>query len=127
MCGIFGLHTIDGTSYDRLAPGIERALILCDGPEITPAHLPQDLAASIEAAPEPALAMAASSAAAPRAPSKPAPTNGSGLVANISQYEKSLIADALERNEGDLAATAKELKITTAALKEKVERYRIRG
>lgn len=92
---------------------VERAMILCDGDEITPAHLPQDIAGT-----------RAYTTRAPESPPAPA-NNGHGktFVEKMAEHEKALLAAALERAQGDLEAAAKELALSVGELQDKATRY----
>ena len=83
----------------------ERASILCPpDSEFLPLHFPPF-------GPEPAAALA---------PTRPAPTTTS-----LKDAERWLIEDALERNRGNVRATARELGISRATLYRKARRYGI--
>ncbi len=96
---------------------IERALILCPGSEILPAHL-AGLEPQGPAVPPPR-APAASPAPPPSPP--PAPAAARDLVDQLTALERALIIQALEDNQGVQAQAARQLGISRSNL-----HYRIR-
>jgi two-component system response regulator AtoC len=86
---------------------IERAVVLADGEELSPADFPQQLFG------------AATPAAAP--PGAPAP-EGRGLEEEVDALERRLIGEALARNAGNKSAAARDLKLTERAIRYKMRR-----
>ncbi|MBU6246216.1 MAG: sigma-54 dependent transcriptional regulator [Xanthomonadaceae bacterium] len=89
---------------------IERAVVLCRGVEITPQHLPGEIAGPRPAAP-----------AAP-GPATAIPADLS-LRAHVEALETRLIGAALERSGNNKAAAARLLEISERALWYKLKRY----
>ncbi|THF65954.1 sigma-54-dependent Fis family transcriptional regulator [Pseudothauera nasutitermitis] len=54
-----------------------------------------------------------------------APADTVGLARQVEEFEKTLIREALRRNQGDIAATAAELKLPKPTLYDKVRRWRL--
>lgn len=97
---------------------IERAIILCDGDEIRPQHLPAEIAAGRpNAAPEPA----------PLAQGDGTPSNGHGLNLReaVAQLEESLIRRALALAEGNQTRAANVLGISRDELRYRMRKYQL--
>ncbi len=88
---------------------MERAAVLCQGPEVLPAHLPADVS-EMPVAPAP--------------PATPLSDRTSlALRPQVEGLEIELIAEALRRTEGNKAAAARVLEISERALWYKIKRY----
>ncbi len=94
----------------ELRNAIERAMILEEGPYITPASLPISMGAR-EAAP----------AGGPPAP-MPLPDEGLSLV----EHERQLLIRALEKTNGNQTQAARLLRITRDTLRYKMKKYNLR-
>lgn len=86
---------------------IERAMVLCDGGEIQPAHLPAELSAS---------------SMHPQMPAS-LPAEGVNLEDLVSQMELRLIKDALARTHGNQVEAAKLLSISRDQLRYRLQKY----
>ncbi len=95
---------------------IERAAILCDGPEITAAHLPPDLVIS---APRPDVVG--------RAEGPHLPPTGLDLKSVVAELELDLIHQALERAGGNQTFAAQLLHISRDELRYRLKKYRANG
>ncbi len=97
---------------------IERAIILCDGDEIRPQHLPAEIAAGRpNAAPEPAQFAQGDST----------PSNGHGLNLKeaVAQLEESLIRRALALADGNQTRAANALGISRDELRYRMRKYQM--
>ncbi len=97
---------------------IERAIILCDGDEIRPQHLPAEIAAGRpNAAPEPAQF----------AQGNDTPSNGHGLNLKeaVAQLEESLIRRALALADGNQTRAANALGISRDELRYRMRKYQM--
>lgn len=90
---------------------VERAAILCEGPEITTDHLPADLVTP------------RAPAAAPRSPTS-LPAEGVDLKRTVAELEHQLILQALEQSGGNQTAAAVILKISRDELRYRLQKYR---
>ena len=81
---------------------VERAVLLCDGPELLPEHLPRELQ---EESPAPAAASA---------------------EASVEQYEKTLILRALRENDWNQTRTAEALGWSRDNLRYRIKKYNIK-
>jgi len=92
---------------------IERALVLCDGPEIQSAHLPAELSDG------------ADSMAANRLPDSRAalPPGGIALAEVVSDLERQFVQDAMERCGGNQTEAARLLSISRDQLRYRLEKY----
>jgi len=86
---------------------IERALIVCQGPEIQPVHLPRELLNNMEESPVPILSL---------------PENGLSL----EELEKHLIIKALEKHNFNQTKAAKYLGISRPTLLYRIQKYGIK-
>lgn len=92
---------------------LERAAILCDGEEIQPAHLPQEITRPL---------IRQLSSTTPFPPYR-LPDEGLDLKAIIVALEESLLRQALDRAEGDWDRTASLLSLSNKELRRKMESY----
>jgi len=99
----------------ELRNAIERAMILEDSSQITPASLP----ASVGRA-------SASAAAAAAAPSAFVPPPAPDLGLSLEENERQLILRALEKTNGNQTQAAKLLKITRDTLRYKMKKFKLR-
>ncbi len=88
---------------------IERAMVLCDGREIQPAHLPAELDGAT---------LSLGEMRSPRLPPE-----GINLGDMVSQLEKSLVREALERANGNQSKAAELLSMTRDQLRYRIEKY----
>lgn len=89
---------------------MERAAVLCKGPEVTTEHLPAELAKSKE---RPPLISQA----------EPALPESLAMKGHVEDLERRLIEGALKRSDNNKAAAARLLEISERALWYKVKRY----
>jgi two-component system NtrC family response regulator len=92
---------------------IERALVLCDGQEIQPAHLPAELSDGYCSpgglqSPDPIAGL---------------PPDGVDLSEVVSEMERRLIQDALERTGGNQSKAAELLSISRDQLRYRLDKY----
>ena len=88
----------------ELENSIEHAVLLCTDGVIYGRHLPPTLQSPVET---------------------DVSTKSGGLKSAISQLERDMIIDALKRNRGNIAATARELQITGRMVRYKIEKLDI--
>jgi two-component system NtrC family response regulator len=91
----------------ELQNAIERALIVCQGPEILPMHFPKDLLCSVEETTSPELS----------------PTES---VSTLEELEKRLIVDALKKLDYNQTKVAKYLGISRPTLLYRLKKYGIK-
>ncbi|MHA6205971.1 sigma-54-dependent transcriptional regulator [Dyella soli] len=91
---------------------MERAAVLCRGDEVTPEHLPAELAHA-----EPAASHAT--------PAPGASDESLSMKDHVETLERRLIAGALQRSDNNKAAAARLLEISERALWYKLKRYRL--
>ncbi len=94
---------------------IERAMVLCDGPEIQPVHLPAELARAIVPLDEAGLSRL----------QVELPPHGLDLEKLVAQVEQSLIREALRRTGGNQNEAARLLNISRDQLRYRLEKYRM--
>lgn len=92
---------------------IERAMVLCEGEEIQPAHLPAELSDAYGT-----LNRAAASSSRPDLPS-----NGVSLENVVTDLERRFIVQALERTNGNQTEAAELLSISRDQLRYRMEKY----
>jgi two-component system response regulator AtoC len=92
---------------------VERALVLCDGPEIQSVHLPAELSDS----------HGSPTGLQSGAMRKGLPPDGTDLGELMSGLEQRLIRDALERTGGNQTRAAKLLSISRDQLRYRLEKY----
>ena len=123
------LEALQGYSWPgnvrELRNALERAAVLCGDREIRPEDLRLSKAAAIPVSP-PAMAtppvQRAEPLSEPRSePGKPA----ADARAHLREMERRMIVEALERNQGNKAAVARELGIPLSTLKRRLKEYRI--
>ena len=100
-------HTWPG-NVRELQHAMERAVLVCEGDEVLPAHLP------------PAVGLAATAAGAP------AEVPSSTLIQAVERLELAMITDALEKNGWVKARAARALGITERILSYKVDNLGIK-
>ena len=88
----------------ELQNAIQRALIVCQGPEILPIHFPKDILCSVEETTSPALS----------------PTES---VSTLEELEKRLIVDALQKLDHNQTKVAKYLGISRPTLLYRLKKY----
>ena len=91
----------------ELQNAIQRALIVCQGPEILPIHFPKDILCSVEETTSPALS----------------PTES---VSTLEELEKRLIVDALQKLDHNQTKVAKYLGISRPTLLYRLKKYGIK-
>jgi two-component system response regulator AtoC len=99
----------------ELRNAIERAMILEDSSQITPASLPASVGRAT-----------ASAAAAAAAPSAFVPPPAPDLGLSLEENERQLILRALEKTNGNQTQAAKLLKITRDTLRYKMKKFKLR-
>lgn len=107
---------------------LERAALLCGEREIGPEHLrlPKEIRLSKQSEPIPAPASAAPSPPSGPVAPRPAPQpSAADARLHLKNLERQMILDALERNQNNKAAVARELGIPLSTLKRRLKEYRI--
>jgi DNA-binding NtrC family response regulator len=92
---------------------IERAMLLCEGDEIRPAHLPAELGAA-RLVPETGEALE---------PEEELPSEGLDLKGVVTELERHYIEKAMERTDGNQTEAAKLLSISRDQLRYRLEKY----
>ena len=92
---------------------IERAMLLCEGDEIRPAHLPAELGAAD---------LDAEAADVPE-PEEDLPSDGLDLKGVVTDLERHYIEKAMERTSGNQTEAAKLLSISRDQLRYRLEKY----
>jgi two-component system NtrC family response regulator len=92
---------------------IERAMLLCEGDEIQPAHLPAELGA----------ADLSYAAAETPGPEEELPSDGLDLKGVVTELERHYIEKAMERTSGNQTEAAKLLSISRDQLRYRLEKY----
>ncbi|MFC1654767.1 sigma-54-dependent transcriptional regulator [Myxococcota bacterium] len=82
---------------------IERAVVLAEGPQLKPDDFPPQLTQG--------------------APAQPSPAGENGLEEQVARLEISLIRDALQRNQGNKSAAARDLGLSERAIRYKMKKY----
>ncbi len=82
---------------------VERAVVLAEGPELKPDDFPPQLFQD--------------------APARIADSEGSGLEEQVANLEISLIRDALQKNNGNKSAAARDLGLSERAIRYKMKKY----
>jgi two-component system NtrC family response regulator len=82
---------------------VERAVVLAEGPELKPDDFPLQLFQD--------------------APARIADSEGSGLEEQVAHLEISLIRDALQKNNGNKSAAARDLDLSERAIRYKMKKY----
>jgi transcriptional regulator with GAF, ATPase, and Fis domain len=100
----------------ELRNAIERAVILCEGGLITSEHLPVGIAAHVATVAPPTVASAIMAPAA--APAAEAPARGS-----LEAAERDMIVQALTRAGNNKSKAARQLGLTRAQLRTRIEKY----
>jgi two-component system response regulator PilR (NtrC family) len=103
----------------QLESMIERAMLLCDGPVIEPADLPEELLAPAAAAGRPA-----GSPKDSNTPYRLPPLPDEGF--SLEQFEKQLIIQAMEQSQWVAAKAARRLGLTYKTLQYRLEKFQIR-
>ncbi len=107
---------------------LERAALLCGEREIGPEHLrlPKEIRLSKQSEPISAPASAAPSPSSGPVAPRPAPQpSAADARLHLKNLERQMILDALERNQNNKAAVARELGIPLSTLKRRLKEYRI--
>jgi len=92
---------------------IERAMLLCEGDEIQPAHLPAELGG----------ADLSYAAAETPGPEEELPSDGLDLKGVVTELERHYIEKAMERTSGNQTEAAKLLSISRDQLRYRLEKY----
>ncbi|MDS4032136.1 MAG: sigma 54-interacting transcriptional regulator [Candidatus Contendobacter sp.] len=110
----------------ELRNALERAAVLCGEREIRPEDLRLSKATLVAPPAVPSVPSVPSVPAASRM--EPAPESGNPAAdarAHLKQMERRMIVEALERNQGNKAAVARELGIPLSTLKRRLKEYQI--
>ena len=105
------MNDLTAEDINELRNVIERGMVLCDGQDILPTHLPAELS---DARPL---------ASASPVPETDLPPEGIDLEHLVSQMELRLIQDALARTDGNQAEAAKLLSISRDQLRYRLQKY----
>lgn len=99
---------------------VERMVLMCDGGEVLPMHVPREIAG------ESTVSVATQSATATAAPTASGAGEVGDVEAGLRGYERAMVVQALEQNGWNQTQAAKSLRISRDNLRYRVKKYGIK-